>query len=67
MFFQLSLDQFFGYIPGANYPDSLGSELMSFYTGVQDIMTKEEFENYQREQFENEMNDDQHVDRFRID
>ena len=52
VFFKLSLDQFFGYIPGANYPDSLGSELMSFYTGVQDIMTKEEFENYQREQFE---------------
>ena len=62
MFFQLSLDQFFGYIPGANYPDSLGSELMSFYTGVQDIMTKEEFENYQREQFEKmKMNDDQQL------
>ena len=62
VFFQLSLDQFFGYIPGANYPDSLGSELMSFYTGVQDIMTKEEFENYQREQFEKmKMNDDQQL------
>lgn len=62
IFFQLSLDQFFGYIPGANYPDSLGSELMSFYTGVQDIMTKEEFENYQREQFEKmKMNDDQQL------
>ena len=46
VFFQLSLDQFLGFIPGANYPDSLGSELMSFYAGIEDIMTREEFENY---------------------
>ena len=62
VFFQLSLDQFLGFIPGANYPDSLGSELMSFYAGIEDIMTREEFENYQKEQYEKmKMNDDQQL------
>ena len=62
VFFQLSLDQFLGFIPGASYPDSLGSELMSFYAGIEDIMTREEFENYQKEQYEKmKMNDDQQL------
>ena len=62
VFFQLSMDQFLGFIPGANYPDSLGSELMSFYTGIEDIMTREEFENYQKEQYEKmKMTDDQQL------
>ena len=62
VFFQLSLDQFLGIIPGASYPDSLGSELMSFYAGIEDIMTREEFENYQKEQYEKmKMNDDQQL------
>ena len=62
VFFQLSMDQFLGFIPGANYPDSLGSELMSFYAGIEDIMTREEFENYQKEQYEKmKMNDDQQL------
>ena len=52
VFFQLSVDDFLGYIPGAEYPDSIGSELMSFYAGIQNIMSREEFENKQREEFE---------------
>ena len=62
VFFQLTVDQFLGYIPGANYPDSIGSELMSFYAGIENIMSREEFENKQREQFEKmKMNEDQQL------
>ena len=62
VFFQLSVDDFLGYIPGAEYPDSIGSELMSFYAGIQNIMSREEFENKQREQFEKmKMNEDQQL------
>ncbi|MFL3022080.1 MAG: FKBP-type peptidyl-prolyl cis-trans isomerase [Cytophagales bacterium] len=62
VFFQLSVDDFLGYIPGAEYPDSIGSELMSFYAGIQNIMSREEFENKQREEFEKmKMNDDQQL------
>ena len=62
VFFQLSVDDFLGYIPGAEYPDSIGSEFMSFYAGIQNIMSREEFENKQREEFEKmKMNDDQQL------
>ena len=62
VFFQLSVDDFLGFIPGAEYPDSIGSELMSFYAGIQNIMSREEFENKQREQFEKmKMNEDQQL------
>lgn len=62
VFFQLTVDDFLGYIPGAEYPDSIGSELMSFYAGIENIMSREEFENKQREQFEKmKMNEDQQL------
>ena len=67
VFFQISVDDFFGHIPNAPaYPDSIRNELFSFYCGVNNIMIMEEFETFQREQaikqqIEMEMNQKQQL------
>ena len=62
VYFQLTYDQFLGFIPGADYPDSIGGEFMNFYAGIESIMTQEVFEEKQREQYEKmKMNDDKQL------
>lgn len=62
VYFQLTYDQFLGFIPGSDYPDSIGGELMNFYAGIESIMTQEIFEEKQREQYEKmKMNDDKQL------
>ena len=62
VYFQLTYDQFLGFIPGSDYPDSIGGELMNFYAGIESIMTQEVFEEKQREQYEKmKMNDDKQL------
>ena len=60
VFFQLTTEKFFENSPNSvSMPDSIKGRLLSFYCGVQDIMEKDEFEDFQREQMEkmqNEMN-----------
>jgi len=53
VFFQLTTEQFFKNAPQAvEMPDSVKNKLISFYCGVQDIMSQQEFEDFQREQYE---------------
>ena len=53
IFFQLTLEQFFNNAPtGVTVPDSIKEELMSFYLGVKDIMSQDEFKDYQRDLYE---------------
>ena len=53
IFFQLTTEQFFKNAPQAvEMPDSVKNKLISFYCGVQDIMSQKEFEDFQREQYE---------------
>ena len=53
VFFQLTLDQFFSNAPtGVSFPDSLKDESMSFYLGVKDIMSQDEFAIYQKDLYE---------------
>ena len=53
VFFQLTPEQFFKNAPQAvEMPDSVKNKLISFYCGVQDIMSQKEFEDFQREQYE---------------
>ena len=53
VFFQLTTEQFFKNAPqSVEVPDSVKNKLISFYTGVQDVMSQSEFEDYQRVQYE---------------
>ena len=53
VFFQLTTEQFFKNAPqSVGVPDSVKNKLISFYTGVQDVMSQSEFEDYQRVQYE---------------
>ena len=53
VFFQLTTEQFFKNAPQAvEMPDSVKNKLISFYCGVQDIMSQQEFEDFQSEQYE---------------
>ena len=53
VFFQLTTEQFFKNAPqSVEVPDSVKNKLISFYTGVQDVMSQTEFEDYQRVQYE---------------
>lgn len=58
VFFQLTTEKFFENSPNSvSMPDSIKGRLISFYCGVQDIMEKDEFENFQREQMEKMQNE----------
>ena len=53
VFFQLTTQQFFENAPQAvDMPDSVKNKLISFYCGVQNVMSQSEFEDFQREQYE---------------
>ncbi|MDG2342862.1 MAG: FKBP-type peptidyl-prolyl cis-trans isomerase [Cytophagales bacterium] len=53
VFFQLTTEQFFKNAPQAvEMPDSVKNKLISFYCSVQEIMSQQEFEDFQREQYE---------------
>ena len=53
VFFQLTTEQFFKNAPqSVEVPDSVKNKLISFYTGIQDVMSQSEFEDYQRVQYE---------------
>ena len=80
VFFQITTEKFLENDPRlATTPDSLKDKLLSFYCGVQDIMEKDEFESFQREQYEkmqNKMNnnieeqliiDAQIIDQYLVD
>ena len=53
VFFQLTTEQFFKNAPqSVEVPDSVKNKLISFYCGVQDVMSQSEFEDFQRVQYE---------------
>ena len=60
VFFQITTEKFLENDPRlATTPDSLKDKLLSFYCGVENVMDRDEFESFQREQYEkmqNEMN-----------
>jgi|TARA_B110000881_G_scaffold218414_1_gene237881 FKBP-type peptidyl-prolyl cis-trans isomerase FkpA len=57
VFFQLTTEKFFENSPNSvSMPDSIKGNLLSFYCGVQNIMEKDEFKNFQREQMEKMQN-----------
>ncbi len=67
VFFQLTTEQFFENAPQAvDMPDSVKNKLISFYCGVQNVMSQSEFEDFQREQYEKmqqemELNDEKQL------
>jgi FKBP-type peptidyl-prolyl cis-trans isomerase len=80
VFFQITTEKFLENDPRlATTPDSLKDKLLSFYCGVENVMDRVEFENFQREQYEkmqNEMNnnieeqlivDAQIIDQYLVD
>ena len=53
VFFQLTTEQFFKNAPqSVEVPDSVKNKMISFYCGIQDIMSQNEFEDFQRIQYE---------------
>ena len=53
VFFQLTTEQFFKNAPqSVEVPDSVKNKLISFYCGIQDVMSQNEFEDFQRIQYE---------------
>ena len=80
VFFQITTEKFLENDPRlATTPDSLKDKLLSFYCGVENVMNKDEFESFQREQYEkmqNQMNnnmeeqliiDAQIIDQYLVD
>ena len=80
VFFQITTEKFLENDPRlATTPDSLKDKLLSFYCGVENVMNRDEFEGFQREQYEkmkNEMNnnveeqliiDAQIIDQYLVD
>ena len=57
VFFQITTEKFLENDPRlATTPDSLKDKLLSFYCGVENVMDKDEFESFQREQYEKMQN-----------
>ena len=53
VFFQLTTEQFFKNAPqSVEVPDSVKNKMISFYCGIQDVMSQNEFEDFQRIQYE---------------
>tara|TARA_B100000212_G_scaffold257996_1_gene198059 strand:+ start:2074 stop:2949 length:876 start_codon:yes stop_codon:yes gene_type:complete len=53
VFFQLTTEQFFKNAPqSVEVPDSVKNKMISFYCGIQDVMSQNEFEEFQRIQYE---------------
>lgn len=53
VFFQLTTEQFFKNAPqSVEVPDSVKNKMISFYCGIQDVMSQSEFEDFQRIQYE---------------
>ena len=53
VFFQLTTEQFFENAPqSVDMPDSVKNRVISFYCGVQNVMSESDFEDFQREQYE---------------
>jgi len=80
VFFQITTEKFLENDPRlATTPDSLKDKLLSFYCGVENVMNRDEFENFQRKQYEkmqNQMNnnmeeqliiDAQIIDQYLVD
>ena len=80
VFFQITTEKFLENDPRlATTPDSLKDKLLSFYCGVENVMNKDEFESFKREQYEkmqNQMNnnmeeqliiDAQIIDQYLVD
>ena len=80
VFFQITTEKFLENDPRlAITPDSLKDKLLSFYCGVENVMNKDEFESFKREQYEktqNQMNnnmeeqliiDAQIIDQYLVD
>ena len=57
VFFQITTEKFLENDPRlATTPDSLKDKLLSFYCGVENVMNKDEFESFKREQYEKMLN-----------